>query len=236
VRREECTVFTIVRNPFDLLVSMYTFGFPYWPPRYASQRGQIEWPFRSFRDFVYKLCKWDDYPWICPAQKKSLFFQLFDDEGNALPDHVIRQESLSQGLTRLLEIIGTPAEVPERRVNVSRQAEAVRYQDFYDDELKQLVERHFGGDLSVFGYAFEGHDGRALLALDGVRYDHAAGCYRDMAAPYPCSKSTMPLTGALADIDMHGIGAQVLDCFTGRQLAHELLRRLSRRFTMSMRG
>lgn len=50
VPRDRCTVFSVVRNPFDLLVSMYTFGFPYWAPRYAPMCAQLDWPFTSFRD------------------------------------------------------------------------------------------------------------------------------------------------------------------------------------------
>lgn len=66
VPRDRCTVFTIVRNPFDLLVSMYKFGFPYWAPRYAPMKSQLDWPFDCFRDFIHKIAKWRDFPWRCP--------------------------------------------------------------------------------------------------------------------------------------------------------------------------
>ena len=228
VPRARCTVFTVVRNPFDLLVSMYSFGFPYWAPRYARQHQRIEWPFRSFRDFVRRLCQWDDYPWIVPAQRKSLFFQLFDDDGTFLPDHVLRQENLSTGIAELAGIIGVEARPPEKRVNVSRTA---HYGDYYDDELVALVERRFGGDLEAFGYRFDGHDGRSLFRPDNLCYDHQNGVYHGLTGSRPAYRGP-PLTGRLADVDLHPWKDDVLSRFTGRALATECYGRLLRRLGM----
>jgi len=224
VPRESCTVFTVVRNPFDMLVSMYMFCFPYWGPRYANQRAHMEWPFRSFREFVRKLCEWDDYPWIFPPQKKSLYFQLFDLNGRFLPDHVLRQEELTAGLRALLRTVGAEVDIPGQRVNRSHSAD---YRDFYDNELVALVERRFAGDLQALGYSFDGHDGRAFFRLEGVRFDHLSGRY-DGLQVRDASPRSVP-SGALTDVDMHPWGREVLSRFTGRQLTEELASRLLRR-------
>jgi hypothetical protein len=80
-------VFSVVRNPFDLLVSMYTYGFPYWRKTHNSKNSYFAkhgFPFQSFRDFVKAYCN-EKYPWIVKYQQNFLFFQLFDDEGKCCP-------------------------------------------------------------------------------------------------------------------------------------------------------
>ena len=225
VPRSRCTVFTVVRNPFDLLVSMYTFGFPYWAPRYANQGQSIMWPFKSFRDFVSKLCQWDDYPWIMPSQQKSLFFQLYDDDGCFLPDYVLRQEDMAAGLSGLGDALGIDVHVPAHRINVSR---TEHYREFYDDTLISLVQKHFAGDLQAFGYTFDGHDGRVIFRPEAVNFDHAAGVYRGLTCNPPIRRGP-PLNGRLADIDLHPLSSEVLSRYRGAALVREFYFRLRRR-------
>jgi hypothetical protein len=201
VARYECVSFTVVRNPFDLLVSMYTFGFPYWSPRWANESQVINWPFRSFREYLYSLCKWPDYPWIYPPQKKSLFFQLFDEKGEFIPDYVIRQEYLMEGLSAMLQEIGVDAVLPFGRVNISKARRDVKYQDFYDHELKELVEKSFQGDLEFFGYNFDGHDGRVLFTLRGLRYDHRKGSYYGELPEVKLTRSSTIPSGVMMEED-----------------------------------
>jgi hypothetical protein len=105
----------VVRNPFDLLVSMYLFGFPYWSTKDYGKKGYIEWPFKSFRDYVMKLCVWTDHPWICPQQKESLFFQLHDGNGQCLADAILRQEAIEAGLKALGRALGRDWHPPSDR-------------------------------------------------------------------------------------------------------------------------
>ncbi len=227
VPQDRCTVFTVVRNPFDLLVSMYSFGFPYWAPRYARQRQHLEWPFRSFREFVYKLCQWEDYPWIVPAQRKSLFFQLFDDSGAFLPDHVLRQESLESGLSKLSEALGIDIRPPQKPINVSR---SDHFSDYYDKEMVDLVTRRFGGDLEAFGYHFGDYCGNdSLFCPQDLRFDHVTGTYAGISGMFQTHGSATP-SGRLADVDMHPWGDEILSRYTGQALIAELWSRLRRRY------
>lgn len=234
VKREDCVVFSIVRNPFDLLVSMYSFGFPYWPPSLAAENVPFDWPFLSFKDFIYKLCKWDDYPWIYPPQKKSLFFQLFDREGNCVPDFILRQEELMEGLQELLSEIGVEKTVPKERINSSESRKEAPYAAFYDAELKELVENKFRNDLRVFGYNFDGHDGRTLFSLDGVSYSHEWGEYSgNVEERIPPVSDTRP-QGSMENVNLHALKSDFLEKFPARLLIGEVGRRLKRKACASL--
>ena len=151
VKKEDCLTISVVRNPFDLLVSMYVWGFPYWPPKNFAGAGQINWPFVSFRDYVRKLTDRDGYPWIVPEQKASLFFQLYDADGRLIPDQILRQEHLVDDVRRLGEILGERWTVPNEKIN---QTSTPPTAEFYDDELVDRVSTSFDGDLRAFGYDF----------------------------------------------------------------------------------
>ena len=215
VRREDCLTISLVRNPYDLLVSMYCFGFPYWPPNTYPGRAQINWPFASFRDYVTKLCAWDDYPWICPEQKRSLYFQLFDDSGSCLADLILRQEAIGDGLRMLGQRFGETWEPWEQRIKMSH---SLDYRNFFDESLIQMVTTRFAADLAVFGYGFDSHDGRQLI--DG----------RDIVASYntaPARIVTPPeADGSLSDIDFHNIEDVIIENVSGRELLRQLKRRL----------
>ena len=224
VDRRDCFTFSVIRNPFDLLVSMYLFGFPYWSPITVAGRQQIDWPFNSFREYLTKLCGWDDYPWICPEQKQSLFFQLFDLDGNCFADIILRHELLNEGLQALGARLGHDWRPPVRRVNATQ---AHDYRDFFDRELVQMVQTRYAADLETFGYGFDWHDGRATI--DG------ADCRRDRATPNNHDAPTIApsieqaLTGRLADTNFHPWGEALLNQYSGKQLAMHLWRRVLRR-------
>lgn len=227
VDKKDCLTFSVLRNPFDLLVSMYLFGFPYWSPRTVAGRQQIVWPFSSFRDYVTKLCTWDDYPWICPEQKKSLFFQLFDANGDCLADTILRYELLQEGLQALGAQLGHKWHPPAGRFQATKPH---NYRDFYDEELIRLVETRFAADLETFGYGFDRHDGQAVI--DGTRCHLAQvkssgdGMLAVEVLP------TRQLTGPLADKNFHPWDEAILQHFSGKQLMTHLRRRVSKRFSI----
>ncbi len=146
VERSECFAIAVVRNPFSLLVSMYLWGFPYWPPGDFAGARVVNWPFRSFRDYVEKITS--DYPWIVPEQQRSLFFQLYEN-GALIPDMVLRQEGLTE-LGKRLDRRWTPPAAP---INAGRGTDV---RSFYDRDMVAKVERWCEADLEAFSYEFEG--------------------------------------------------------------------------------
>lgn len=183
---------------------------------------------------MYKLAKWDDYPWLCPPQKRSLFFQLFDDDGSLLPHYVLRQEMLGEGLAQLMQAFAghqgeNPAGMPPVNKSKPGGGQYADYQQYYDAEMKEIIEQRFRDDLRAFVYNFDGHDGRALFRPQEACFDHAAGRYtRVPEATLDCTSATVP-EGRLADLDMHQWGHEILSHFSGGQLMSELFTRLCTR-------
>ena len=76
---------------------------------------------------------------------------LVDLRGNHIVDFVGRYESLQADFDHCCERIGLPLQaLPHRRRADDRSA----YREYYDDESKALVERHFAADIEAFGYEF----------------------------------------------------------------------------------
>ncbi|NVK20686.1 MAG: sulfotransferase family 2 domain-containing protein [Methylocystaceae bacterium] len=195
-------IFTIVRNPYDLLVSLYTYGIPYTAPKHREIFNCINFPFHSFRDFIAKLCATEGFPWYAPLQQESLYFQLFGKDGKVVPHVAVKQELLLEGLQKLgkehfdIEI----TEVPN--VRKTREKEKVSYQDYYDEEIKEMVRKKFEGDLQAFGYGFGSHDNQALIECSDIQYSwEEKKYYSDLPDKVPDQIGA--LTGQYADIDIH---------------------------------
>jgi hypothetical protein len=165
-------VFAVVRNPFDLLLSMYAYGFPYRRPRPEKPKPALDafgFPFASFAEFVQAYCN-RQYPWIIEHHHRFLFFQLFDDDGVCVPHVLLRTEHLDEGLRRLLAPFGvTPLASPDR-VNAAA-ARETDYREHYTEDLRRLVEDKCGRELEAFGYSFDGDDGRVLIDPRDVTYN-----------------------------------------------------------------
>jgi hypothetical protein len=223
VKRELCFTFAVVRNPFSLLVSMYLFGFPYWSRKDYAGKGQ--WPFKSFRDYVMKLCVWTDYPWICPQQKESLFFQLYDGNGRYFADAILRQEAIEDGLKALGHALGSDWHPPSEPVNTGR---GYSYADFYDRDMAKAVATRYALDFERFGYDFASHDGRVLL--------WGSDCHGRQTRPdQSAADLKVPaLSGRLADVDFHACHEAILWSCSGADIARHLLHRIGRRLSRAL--
>ena len=170
--KQSC-VFCLIRNPFDLLVSFYTYGFPYRKPRPSKPKpwlDKIGWPFVSFEDFVKKFCD-PEFSWLIPFQKKFLFFQIFDDEGKCVPHFLVRQEYLDEGLKIISKPFGITPIKKNIRIKDSRDNSTRDYKQFYDENLRKIAENKLKRELDAFGYSFDGDDGRIILKGDHVHYN-----------------------------------------------------------------
>ncbi|MGJ3244348.1 MAG: sulfotransferase family 2 domain-containing protein [Opitutales bacterium] len=144
---------SIVRNPFDLLVSYYFHG--------AVEKNHLGWAnvinihgFRSFREFILAYCD-PNFTWHLPALKQRLFGQLFDSSGVCLASLIIRQEELAEGLRQFARLheMADPETLPAVRPSLSREFEDYRF--YYDSEMVELLTRKLHPDLEAFDYAFE---------------------------------------------------------------------------------
>lgn len=133
------TKITNIRNPFDILVSHY-----YFKPTFRLYCGGGNF---TFEDYLLKTKVVSD---LALKYKELLFL----DE-KFIIDEIIRYETLSQDLDNLL--IKLNLGEPER--NLSNYKESLRrkgipYTNFYTQETKQLVEKHFQFYLDLFDYKF----------------------------------------------------------------------------------
>ncbi len=137
--------FTLVRNPWDKVVSHY---------EYRRKRNKTEVASRNipFSDWVKKTY----------GQEKDLFYYnnprafqpqvewLKDDEGKISIDFIGKFETINEDFDQIKKAIGLEAELPH--LNPTKRD---GYQSYYDDETREIVTHWFREDIEVFGYRFQ---------------------------------------------------------------------------------
>lgn len=121
--------FSIVRNPWDQMVSIYS---------RRSEQGKVA---SGFNDWLRTFKQREG---IVPRAS------LFDDAGNLLVDEVGRFENLEDDYSRICESLSIDV-APLAKLNASSRDE---YGKYYDEETKALVESIFREDIRYFGYRF----------------------------------------------------------------------------------
>ena len=150
--------FGIVRNPFDLLVSMYSARWPYQPSITTLTMD-------SFDRFIRSYCD-PAFPWVVPLQQHHLFFQVVGDDGTCAVDRLLRFENLDQDLSKLCTPLGIEPQVSSP-FRPSRRDAQRDHRSWYTDALRELVQEKCRLELKQLGYDFEGPTG----ALDEQSLD-----------------------------------------------------------------
>jgi len=147
IGREKWTTaykFTLVRNPWDKVVSHY---------EYRLKRNKTEIATRniSFSEWVIKTYGPDKDPFYYnnPRSFQPQVEWLKDDEGKITIDFIGRFETLNEDFNQIKAVIGLEAELPH--LNASKRA---GYQSYYDDETREIVAHWFHVDIALFGYHF----------------------------------------------------------------------------------
>lgn len=129
--------FSIVRNPYDLQVSLY---------HYIKQsKGHRDYEVvnkLSFKEFVEREIR-------NKALKQSSF--LTDEEGNLIVDYVGKTEDLQRSMNEICNKIGIDAVDLGHKNKSDRKSD---YRSYYDDELKKEVYEYFKKDFENFAYDF----------------------------------------------------------------------------------
>ncbi|HDP74422.1 MAG TPA: hypothetical protein ENN49_00840 [Bacteroidales bacterium] len=153
---------TVVRNPWDMVVSRYHWEKArLWPSikknitnilrepmsivRYKRLQHRIKLIFvlSTFGNFI----RYFDKNWT-----NSRFY--FDEQGNPICDVYLRFENLSKGLNDLecifgVELGGLPLlKIKPRKVKK-------HYSKYYNQQQKERIEKLFKHEIEVFGYTFE---------------------------------------------------------------------------------
>jgi len=123
--------FSVVRNPFDRVVSYYFGG--------AVQNGL------GFKEWVadrYQGKNYKDY-----IRMYSDFTHWFEEKDM---NFILRFEKLADDFDSLKKILNLDCNLGWKNVNKSRS----HYRDYYDEETKGIIENHFSKELETFDYKY----------------------------------------------------------------------------------
>jgi sulfotransferase famil protein len=147
--------FSVVRNPWDRLVSAWRFarqgrgqGETYRAGMWLPERYQGP-EFETFDGFVRQWLAGRDIGKLDGVfQPQSLF--LCDKEGRLLVDHVGRLEDLAPTYAFIEAKVGAMPALGQ----ANRSGDAIDYRTLYTPELAALVGRIYAEDVERFGYRF----------------------------------------------------------------------------------
>ena len=127
------TKFTVIRNPWDRLVSMWATG--WWHADGATPESV------PFQEFLQSLRP------HASEQYQSLHYHEVLDEPI---DRVLRFERLASDFADLMRDCGDSTLTLPHRERRDRR----HYRDYFDDASREFVAEHFAEDITRFGYSF----------------------------------------------------------------------------------
>ena len=140
--------FSVVRNPYDRLVSAY---------HYAIQGGGSDGGIRRrpvYRTNLFATFSMFVHNWLIlqdPEEIEIIFrpqhYFICDKEDNILVKWVGKIENIDEVEHRISAELGKPIKLSRR--NTTRRK---HYSKYYDEELQQLVYNYFKRDFELFGY------------------------------------------------------------------------------------
>jgi hypothetical protein len=141
--------FSITRNPWDRIVSLFS-----WEarnrPELKPQRTLLHtlgMPFDEFGAITARFREFVNSEW----KTNDRFYVL---EGQCCVDFVIRYEHLADDLAEVCRTVGLPA-ITLPRLKAGLRGSKHHYSEYYDEASKQLVGARHANDLRLFGYKFE---------------------------------------------------------------------------------
>ena len=163
---------TIVRNPFDYLVSCYHYQpgdneslglLKYVPGGGPTGYGNVNaiHGISSFEEYIKKFCD-PTFQWTQEVSETryNLFYHMFLNNGNCGVDVIFKNERLSEGTDQLLKSEGYVKEgvdiMSRPKIGVGKARKQKDYRSFYTDELRELVEGKCFAELQLFEYNFDG--------------------------------------------------------------------------------
>lgn len=127
-----------VRNPWDKTVSFFHMHHP--DVKGESKDAIVE----TFRD------------WLVGARNLGEDLHIYAIDGQPVIDEFIHYETLEEDYGRVCERLGVPAvELPSMKANF-RGTNKIPYQEYYDDESREIVAEAYERDIEILGWTFDG--------------------------------------------------------------------------------
>jgi len=128
--------FGFVRNPYDWIVSMYSFLQQATDHRHNQMI--LDMTFSEFVDFEIKRNLRHQHLFLC------------DKQGELVVDFVGRFEQLENNFKTITDRLNLDVRLPH--VNASKRKD---YRVYYTPEIQDKVAKHWHKDISLFGYEFD---------------------------------------------------------------------------------
>ena len=146
--RQQYQAFTIIRNPWDRVVSRYFFAKKTieieknTPQNYAD--------ISSFEAFLEERHKWGNKPYMWHRAIRGWYNQIdyVTDENDTIRCDILRQEKLSFDLKSYLKILDMPRSRNVTGLNKD-------YRNVYTPQTIQIVADWYKKDIDTFGFDFD---------------------------------------------------------------------------------
>ena len=140
--------FSVVRNPWDWLVSLYEFnrGFCY-PFIYGtsySMRVPGEYQKMPFNEWVN---------WFHDTFNKQQYEIISDSRGKVAVDRVFRFENLKANVAEISSTLGLQLSKEIPRLKGSDRKHLMHY--YNSGDTIDFVQKYFAKDIELFGYSFD---------------------------------------------------------------------------------
>jgi hypothetical protein len=133
--------FTIIRNPFDRIVSAYN---------YSLYSDKIYWNGRNDYDYKKSLLSFENFIKQFKIKIPNSFDHFIETKENKM-DYIIRFENINDNFKELCNILNIKDKnLPFENKTPNRK----NYRDYYDNKTKDIIYSIFEKDLKKYNYDF----------------------------------------------------------------------------------
>lgn len=133
--------FTIIRNPFDRVVSAFFY--------LQQSRGSIIDPSMSFSDFIEQGIYLPTFDPHFDPMIDRVFYR-----SQCLVDFIGRVENLERDWLIISECIPCQGHLPHKNKSIREKDYTKYYTKYYTDYSRKIIQDQYRGDLEIFGYKF----------------------------------------------------------------------------------
>jgi len=163
---EDYFVFTTVRNPWEMMVSYYSFfrpdcngiynfenernGLVYQPGNPSTFEDWIKTG-KSYHRLLYRDGSFIQNVWVDGFSKLTLANTINDIHGRSLVNRILKVEEIDTMLPLILSELGIPYMTGNHHLNHS---EHMAYREYYDSLTRKIIGEQFISDIESGNYRF----------------------------------------------------------------------------------